>query len=127
MRTALKESTKHLQVIEHSVRAFSKQNSKVLISSENIEIEAKERLSGVLESLSDTSLEFTLNDCLPGYLMYLNFIKKKLASMQDDLAKAISLEDLYIFFHRDHSDISSIKPFVKLFEYYQIVLFRSNV
>ena len=51
VRTALKERTKHLQVIEHSVRAFSKQNSKVLTSSENFEIEAKERLSGVLESL----------------------------------------------------------------------------
>ena len=51
VRTALKERTKHLQVIEHSVRAFSKQNSKVLTSSDNFESEAKERLSGVLESL----------------------------------------------------------------------------
>ncbi len=40
--------------------------------------------------------------------------------MSEDKARAINLEDLYVLFYREHTDLTPATMFLKLFEHSQI-------
>ena len=48
-----------------------------LTKAEEFQDDAKERLNRVFLSVSNTSIAVTLDECLPGCIMFLKFVKKK--------------------------------------------------
>ena len=74
LKTSLTNRMKHLQVVEDSAKAFSMKNCIELIKAEEFQDDAKERL---LLSVSNSSIAVTLDEFLPGYIMFLKFVKRK--------------------------------------------------
>ncbi len=70
LKIHLTNRMKHLQVVEESDKAFSKNNCKELTKAEDFQDEAKERLNRVFHSVSNASVAVTFDECLPGYVMF---------------------------------------------------------